>query len=105
MQHHTGDAHATQQIAIRADPSGRLAWERGEYTATAGDTTFTIQNPTNLPHDFAIEGQGMRAQTKIIQGGKSENLTIAGLQPGTYRLACSLPGHRDSGRLATLIVR
>lgn len=96
--------HATQQIEIRADPGGRLAWERIEYSATAGDLTFIIWNPASLPHNVIITGNGIQAQSAIIQGGASGALTLSGLPPGTYQLACSLPGHRESGMIATLLV-
>jgi uncharacterized cupredoxin-like copper-binding protein len=103
--HSNTPSHAAQQVQIRADPSGRLAWERAEYDAPTGDVTFIIQNPANLAHNFVIEGQGARHQTKIIQGGASERLTTQGLQPGSYQLICSLPGHHESGMIATLVVR
>ena len=90
---------------IRADPSGRLAWERVEYSATAGDATFTILNPASLPHNGIIAGNGIEVQSTIIQGGASGALTLSGLKPGTYQLACSLPGHRESRMIATLLVR
>ena len=36
-QHHRDER---QHVQIRADPSGRLAWEQAEYSAPAGDVTF-----------------------------------------------------------------
>ncbi|HEY8601792.1 MAG TPA: plastocyanin/azurin family copper-binding protein [Thermomicrobiales bacterium] len=99
------DVPAAQTVIVRVDPSGRLAWERTAYEATAGDVTFVVENPSRLVHNFVIEGDGVRAESKIFQGGTTNRVTLKGLQPGTYRIICALPGHREAGMIASLEVR
>ena len=96
---------AAQKVEVRVAPGGRLAWERSEYYANAGDVTFVVSSPAGQAHNFAIEGPGVQAQGKPFAGGTTQRYTLKGLQPGTYRIVCTLPGHREAGMVATLYVR
>ena len=96
---------AAQTVEVRVDPSGRLAWERAEYTAVAGDVTFVVSNPARLAHEFAIEGPGVNAQSPVFESGTTNRYTLQGLQPGVYRIVCTVPGHREAGMTAVLQVK
>jgi plastocyanin len=96
---------AAQKVEVRVAPGGRLAWERSEYHANAGDVTFVVSSPAGQAHNFAVEGPGVQAQAKPFAGGTTQRYTLKGLQPGTYRIVCTLPGHREAGMVATLYVR
>ena len=96
---------AAQTVAVRVDPSGRLAWERAAYTAVAGDVTFVVSNPGRLPHAFAIEGPGVKAQSAVFEHGTTNHYTLQGLQAGVYRIVCPVPGHREAGMTALLQVK
>jgi uncharacterized cupredoxin-like copper-binding protein len=96
---------AAQTVEVRVDMSGKLAWERTEYAATAGDVTFVVSSPPGLAHNFVIEGNGIKAQSKSFSGGTTNRFTLKELAPGTYKLACTLPGHREGGMVASLVVR
>ena len=98
------DAPAAQTVAIRVDPSGRLAWEKTEYTATAGDITFLVSSPAGLAHNFTIDGPGVKAQSPQFAGGTTNRYTLTGVRPGTYRIVCTVPGHHEAGMVATLRV-
>ena len=99
------DAPAAQTVAVRVDPSGRLAWERPEYTATAGDITFVVSSAAGLVHNFTIDGPGVQAQSPQFAGGTTNRFTLTGVQPGTYTIRCTVPGHHEAGMVATLHVR
>lgn len=99
------DDVAAQTVEVRADPSGRLAWERAEYTATAGDVTFVVSSPQGIAHNFVVTGAGVKAQSKTFGGSTTNRFTLKGLAPGTYTIACTLPGHSEGGMVAALIVR
>jgi len=99
------DAPAAQTVAVRVDPHGRLAWEQAEYTATAGDITFLVSSPAGLAHNFTIDGPGVKAQSPQFAGGTTNRFTLKGMQPGTYKLSCTVPGHHEAGMVATLHVR
>ena len=96
---------ADQTIVIRAHPHGHLAWTEAEYTAKAGDVTFVVVNTSLSKHNFLVEGPGVKAQSPTFDGGTTQRYTLKGLQPGTYRIACTVPGHREAGMTATLHVR
>ena len=96
---------AAQTVAVRVAPGGRLAWERQEYEAAAGAVTFVVSSPVRMAHNFGVEGQGVAAHSKPFKGGTTNRYTLAGLAPGTYRIVCTVPGHREGGMVATLTVR
>ena len=91
-------------MSVDADPSGQLAFVQKTLTATAGSVTFTLTNDAPVPHDLAIEGNGVDAgPSDTIQGGETADLTVD-LQPGTYTFYCAVPGHREAGMEGTLTV-
>jgi uncharacterized cupredoxin-like copper-binding protein len=89
---------------VRVAPGGRLAWERSEYHASAGDVTFVVSNPAALAHTFAIVGPGAAAQSEPLAGRATRRVTLKGLQPATYQIVCTVPGHHEAGMVATLRV-
>jgi len=96
---------AAQQVAVSADPSGALRWDKAEYTSTTGDVTFVVKNPSPVQHQFGVEGNGISYQSGNISGGNTTtNLTIKGLPPGEYMLVCNFIGHREGGMVAKLVV-
>ncbi len=94
-----------QTVNVAADPTGGLKWDKPEYTATAGDVTFVVSNPSPVQHQFGVEGTDTNYQSGNLGGGTTTNLTIKGLQPGEYQLPCNFPGHREGGMVSKLIVR
>ena len=93
-----------QKVSVAADPTGALRWDKTEYTATAGDVTFVVANPSPVQHQFGIEGNGISYQSGNLGGGTTTNLTIKGLPPGEYMIVCNFPGHREGGMVAKLTV-
>lgn len=94
-----------QQLTVAADPGGALKWDKSSYEARAGDITFVVDNPSALPHNFAVEGGGVKAQSKDFGPRTTNTFTLKGLQPGEYLLICTYPGHREAGMVSKLIVR
>ena len=93
------------QIEVNADPRGTLRWERASYEGRAGDVTFAVKNPSTIAHNFVLEGNGMKVASKTIGAKKSQNLTLKGLAPGEYLIVCTLPGHREAGMVARLVLK
>lgn len=96
---------AAQKADVAADPSGALRWDKTEYTATTGDVTFVVKNPSPVQHQFAVEGNGVSYQSGNLSGGSTNNLTIKGLPPGEYLIVCNFPGHKEGGMVAKLTVK
>ncbi|HWQ24947.1 MAG TPA: plastocyanin/azurin family copper-binding protein [Gaiellaceae bacterium] len=90
-------------LELSADPSGALAFDTRTLRAEAGKVTIAMRNPSPLPHNVAIKGNGVDVVGKVVlQGGTS--IVTAELRPGTYTFYCSVPGHEEAGMKGTLTV-
>lgn len=98
------DQVVEQKVEVVADPTNQLRWTQPEYRAVAGSVTFVVKNPSILPHQFAVEGNGVNAQSPVFQGGTEQNYTLLNLKAGEYQLPCNYPGHREAGMVSKLVV-
>jgi plastocyanin len=57
---------------------------------------FAVDNAGKIPHDLAVEGNGIEKKTPLLDPGKEGGLKVA-LKPGKYRFYCTVPGHAQSG--------
>jgi plastocyanin/cytochrome c2 len=91
-------------LEIDADPSGALLFAFGAAEAPAGALSLVSVNKSSVPHNIALEGQGVDEKGQIVQGGgKSEiKATVA---KGEYTFYCSVPGHREGGMEGKLTVQ
>jgi uncharacterized cupredoxin-like copper-binding protein len=71
--------------------------------ASAGTITFVVTNDDPMPHDFAIEVNGVEHKTAMIDAGKTESL-IVDLEPGMYKYRCTVTGHALAGMRGTFTV-
>lgn len=71
--------------------------------ASAGTITFVVTNADPMPHDFAVEVNGVEHKTAMIDAGKTETLTLD-LEPGTYNYRCTVTGHSLAGMRRTFTV-
>lgn len=94
-----------QQVAVAADPSGALKWDRSSYEAKAGDISFVVKNASPQPHQFAIEGNGVNYQSANFQANTTHVFTVKNLPAGEYQIVCNYPGHKAAGMVAKLVVR
>jgi mono/diheme cytochrome c family protein len=91
-------------LSIPADPNGQLAYVTKEATATAGQVEIDSKNDANIPHDIAIEGNGVSEKGEPVQGGGVSKISVD-LKPGQYTYYCTLPGHRAAGMEGKLTVK
>jgi plastocyanin len=91
-------------LRLRADPSGKLKFDKNSLSASAGVVTVAMTNPSPIDHDVAITGNGVAQTGKIVKGGGTSTVT-AKLRPGTYTFFCSVDGHRQAGMQGKLTVR
>jgi plastocyanin len=90
-------------LSLAADKS-QLKFDKSALSATPGKVTIVMKNPSSLPHDVAIEGNGVDAKGKVVnQGGTST--VAATLKAGTYTFYCSVDAHRQAGMEGTLTVK
>ncbi len=96
---------ASSDLAIAANPSGQLAYDKKALSAKAGKVTITMTNMSSLGHNITIQ-QGtsgaVLGATPTFQGG-TKSVTVD-LKAGTYTFFCSVPGHRAGGMVGTLKV-
>lgn len=94
-----------------------------ELTAKTGVTTeLTLGNLDGVEHDFQIddinvdviesddgrgEHDGGHAGGDLgvhAEGGETDFVTFVVNEPGSYEFYCTIPGHKESGMVGTLIV-
>ena len=90
-------------LSIPADPNGALAYQFGSAEAPAGQLTIDSQNDASIPHNIALEGDGVDEIGPEVQGGGVSEIEVD-LQPGEYTFYCSVPGHRAGGMEGKLTV-
>jgi plastocyanin len=99
----TAGASSFTTLAIAADPTGQLKFDKSSLTAKEGTLTISFTNQASLDHNFTIERNGkVVAATPTFQGG-SKTLKV-GLSPGTYTFLCTVPGHAAAGMKGTLTI-
>jgi plastocyanin len=91
-------------VAIPADPSGALAYQFGSAEAPAGQLTLDSKNEASIPHNIALEGDGVDEEGEVVQGGGTSEIQVD-LKPGEYTFFCSVPGHREGGMEGKLTVK
>jgi uncharacterized cupredoxin-like copper-binding protein len=93
------------QVQVAADPKGALKWDKTTYEAKAGAVTFVVANTSPITHNFVLEGNGLRLTSKNFRGQNPEFLSVADLAAGEYQIICTIPGHREGGMVAKLLVK
>jgi uncharacterized cupredoxin-like copper-binding protein len=99
-----GAASKVQVLHISAKP-GMLAFNTKTLKAKPGKVEIIFTNPkgSKIPHGFSLEGNGIDKDGKVIQGGKTADLTVT-LKKGKYTFYCPVPGHEMAGMKGTLTV-
>jgi uncharacterized cupredoxin-like copper-binding protein len=72
----------------------------------AGKVTFTVTNQGQMMHNLTIQdSSGVVAKTPNFDSSQGAQTLEVELQPGTYTLLCSLPGHAARGQMTQLTVK
>jgi uncharacterized cupredoxin-like copper-binding protein len=93
---------AAPAVTFRAT---EFLYKPGEGTAHAGEVLFVVRNEGAIEHNFVIQSAAKKnvAEIAIIEPGTTTEVRAA-VAPGTYTIFCTLPGHREAGMVATLVV-
>jgi plastocyanin len=89
-------------LELAADPGGGFSFDKKTLEAPAGTITIHLTNDASVPHDVAIEGNGVDEKSDTVTSG-DVSLTVE-LEAGEYTFYCSVPGHREGGMEGTLTV-
>lgn len=68
-------------------------FEPKTYTVSTGQVTFNVKNDGVNLHNFHITSADVdpkNATTQVMEGGKSEKLTVKFAKKGTYKFQCDL---------------
>jgi plastocyanin len=94
----------TTTLMLEADPTGALDFNKTTLEAPAGKVTIEMTNPSSVPHDVAIEGNGVDVVGDVVSNGGTSTVS-ANLEPGTYTFLCTVDSHEAAGMKGTLTVR
>jgi uncharacterized cupredoxin-like copper-binding protein len=83
-------------LSIPADASGATLYTVGAAVAPAGALTLESENPSGVPHNIAVEGNGIDEQGPVVHNGGVSRLEVDH-DAGEYTFYCSVPGHREGG--------
>jgi plastocyanin len=94
------------KVALSADPSGALKYNKTQLNANAGDITVAFTNKSSTTHDVVVSDDADKelGATKQITES-SDTASLKGVKAGDYTFFCSLPGHEEAGMKGTLTVR
>lgn len=99
-------------IATPPPPPARLQVVAQEFSLAlsrprirAGEAVIELVNGGQDAHDLRLErvGSSQADAWPVVQPGGHADLEVA-LRPGRYVLWCGLPGHRELGMQAVLVV-
>jgi FtsP/CotA-like multicopper oxidase with cupredoxin domain len=74
------------------------------HAPAAAPLTFEVTNAGTAVHTFAVQTDAKVYQTEQIPPGSSATLSVDALDPGTYKMYCSITGHEDLGMIGELMV-
>ena len=93
----------TSNLSLSADPSGALKFTVEQLKAKAGTVTLTMDNPSDVPHAVAVEGNGVDKDGQTVTKGGKSTVTVD-LKPGKYEFYCPVDAHKQQGMEGTLTV-
>jgi plastocyanin len=91
-------------LRLAADASGALRFDKKSLTAPPGKVTIVMTNDSSVPHDIALEGNGVDVIGPIVTGGGKSTVSV-NLKLGTYTFYCSVDAHKAAGMVGTLTIR
>jgi plastocyanin len=99
-----GVGKAVTNLALAADPSGQLAFDKKALSAKSGKVTIALANSSPTAHNVAIEKDGKTLGTSSTIAKSKTNLTLS-LPPGEYTFFCAVDAHRQAGMQGKLTVQ
>jgi uncharacterized cupredoxin-like copper-binding protein len=80
-----------------------LNYEFADAEAPAGPLTIESVNDQPVPHNIAVDGNGVDEKGEVVQDGGTSTVEVD-LDAGEYAFYCSVPGHREGGMEGVLTV-
>lgn len=70
-------------------------------TFESGPIEFTVRNTAATEHNVSLKGVG---EIGNLKKGETATLSLPALEPGTYTLICTVPGHKDLGMVTNFTI-
>ena len=90
-------------LEIPADPNGQLAYVTSAAAAEAGALEISSPNESTIPHNIALEGDGINEIGPVVQQGGVSTINVD-VDPGEFTFFCTVEGHREGGMEGVLTV-
>ncbi|HEX4623847.1 MAG TPA: plastocyanin/azurin family copper-binding protein [Solirubrobacteraceae bacterium] len=90
-------------LALSADPSGALKFNKKVLNSKSGAVTVNMTNPSSVPHAIAVEGNGVDKDGQTVTSGGTSTVSVT-LKPGKYTFYCPVDSHKQQGMQGTLTV-
>ena len=104
----TEEASETPSGAITVAVGHGPYFVPADITAPAGTVTFFLDaTQADVLHNMVIAinaGDLPLAKSANLEAGRAVVFTVHGLEPGTYEIWCSFPGHFEAGMRGTLTI-
>lgn len=84
---------ADADLVVKAVPT--IRWDKDDYTAAAGDVNVFLANDDNVKHILVVlKDDKVFGDLELVvnKRGDTASGTIT-LEPGEYRIYCTIPGH------------
>jgi len=100
----TPEGAATQKTVVikesefKLDPSNITLDKPGTYI-------FEAKNIGTTTHALEIEGNGVEAETSLLDAGSSGKVKVELKKPGIYEMYCPVDGHRAEGMEGKITVK
>jgi plastocyanin len=103
----TTTAPANVDLTVRAKAA--VAFDQPSYTAasTAGKVVIALINDSGLPHNLhVVDGNGKNVDPNApkvrVSGSGDQAFGTFSLDPGSYRIVCTVPGHNGMNSTFTV---
>jgi plastocyanin len=99
----TGTPAAQGGDTIHVEMLDTMRYNPDTITVSAGqEVTIDLENVGVIPHTFTVDEAGVDVE---LAGRERETFTFtAPAEPGEYEIYCDIPGHKQAGMVATLVV-
>lgn len=99
----TPAAMAARATQTRTVQGSEFSFEPAELTVEAGrPVTVTYENVGQVQHDWVLLGpDGSELAHAHAKPGETATAEFT-LEPGTYEVVCTVPGHADAGMRGTV---
>ncbi len=97
-----GETAVSSQTSTLTYTTKAMRFGQTELRIKAGqEITLQLENYDTYPHSFDIDELGLHVE---MPANDQVTIQFTAPEPGTYTIYCAVPGHREAGMIATLVI-